>query len=503
MTFPFVVSVNTKNADAFSCRPIVSIQRIFAPDNERQVILTGLEQLAFLTHDKSHRNYFALIEVMKKDAQRLINRLLYILKTNNVELNEHVALSARCIAQLPTTSFDKELIEGGFVHAFNYHVPKNPNVEIKRQLIYGLINLMVVKRSNAEHCLIHGQVHKVFCDLPQDDPECQEYVAWFFNSALMKHTSPPIPWNEYCKPLWPRIVAVVQSTKDPTQNPSLSAALEDSLNGMYMLSRHIHQVTQASMLKDLLTPQLLRALLNIASNPLPNPNEAIEYWVTRATAVLSRVVLAEYNPAVVNIVTTCEPLVRVTLPYMLQDKRPHVAEDAVILVTNASGTVDHPQIAIRLVHLVEIIASRLYENSASPKFNTQAIIALLNIIYQLTDQAHGYNDSFYKQLFGSGTLLTSLMERTKFPDPDIARRILEGMVYLMDLGVPQAVEQLTDMSFVQDVSELAFHSSSNKAVSEVAMRLLAHLDHHESVPREMQEEEDGDDQEEYYWSGNM
>jgi hypothetical protein len=171
----------------------------------------------------------------------------------------------------------------------------------------------------------------------------------------------------------------------------------------------------------------------------------------------------------------------------------------VILVTNASGTVDHPQIGVRLVHLVEIIASRLYENSASPKFNTQAIIALLNIIYQLTDQVHGYNGAFYEQLFGSGTLLTSLMERTKFPDPDIARRILESMVYLMDLGVPQAVEQLTDMSFVQDVSELAFHSSSNKVVSEVAMRLLAHLDHHENVPREIEE----DDQEEYYWSGNM
>jgi alpha-D-ribose 1-methylphosphonate 5-triphosphate synthase subunit PhnH len=60
---------------------------------------------------------------------------------------------------------------------------------------------------------------------------------------------------------------------------------------------------------------------------------------------------------------------------------------------------------------------------------------------------------------------------------------------------------------MQDVSELAFHSATNKRVSEKAMKLLILLEHIEEGEVVMQGgygiEEDQDEDDEFYWTGAM
>jgi hypothetical protein len=275
---------------------------------------------------------------------------------------------------------------------------------------------------------------------------------------------------------------------------------------MYKLSKHTREETQESMLKELVTLQLVAALLYIATRTISNSKLA--YLVERATAVLSRVVSEEYPVEIANHVTQCEQFMHTTLPYMLQDKQPLCNEDAIILITHASGIEGHPEFAQRCGHLVECIAERLYDKTSSNKFNMWAIVGLINVIDQLTrdkERAH------YSLLFESATVVTVLMENVKHFDPDIAHRVLSMLVYLADLApTPLVMEQLTDQSFIQDVSELAFHSATNKQVSEKAMHLLTlleHLEEDEVIMRGTERtggvEDFEQDEEQYYWTGVM
>lgn len=470
-----------------------ALNKIFS--NEQNVILLGLYHLIFLTFaSNAKHNIFKVYDIINA---RAINRLLYLLKGPD----EQVVHASRCLAQLSSrnTQFHKDMIAGGFLQAFLHHVPQNPNGKVKRNMIWALINLMTA-RDNAEYLLKNGKLHQVFAAFPTDDVECQEYVAWFFNSALTKH-KPGFDWREYCLPLWPRVESMVTTSSPQLCDDEHAApAITDALVGIY------HVAHRARVFASLITPKLFSTLLSYASLPLDTcKNDTVMSWIHFSVYILRRCTFEEFPIELCETISKCEPLTHVNLPHMLNNANDRVAQEAAFLVANVTGMQQRPDIAARMLHLVEGVAQRLYDNnSKSQLFNTSAIQILLNVINQLTPT---FTVDQYVKLFSSGTIISALCHRLNFPMPETTVSILQSFLYLLAWERKYGgyvIQQMTDRNVIQDVTQLAYNNT-NKDISNTAMDVLIVLeraeDHIELTGREMMDQ--GDEEEEFYYGGQI
>lgn len=449
-----------------------TLKKIFHQGNT-QIILNGLYDLAFLTYTKASHNFFKVQEVILKDSQNIINRLLSLLKTTDKNLSEHVEIASKCLAHLSSASgqFDKEMIQGGLIQAFQFHVPKNPNKAIQKQLIWTVINVMTIKRVNAEICLIQGNIHKTFEILPDED---MEYVCWFFNAALVRHR-PPFDWQTYCEVLWRRVEAVVVNMRDPRGMDPTDATFLDALMGIE------HVSLRPVIFQKKLTPALFNTLLSIASL---DPNR-FEDWVGLSVAILSRVCFEEYPKELVLAICDTRAIVETSLPHMLRSPKGKLARDAVFLCMNA---VILPECARRLSDLLETIAERLYHGQSCSEFNSFAVETLNNairVLVPLDDQVE------YFHLFSTGTIVTALVGRLSFPDPDCILSILQTIDYLVtrerQTGQRHVQDQLIDRDTIQVISNLAYSSTfRNERIEQVAMKLLTVSEVREDATIEME-----------------
>jgi hypothetical protein len=195
-----------------------------------EAVWVGLRQLKHVV-DTDRACYPAYPEVHDiLPAKLVMDRLCGLMKTAAPELQEHVKEASECIAHIVQArkagdlehKWSNAVVHSGLIPVMSRHILENPNLEIRKQMLYSAIHFARRSYQNAKDAALGPTMLKF---LAQKIPVLYEFVAWYI--CEMCAIKPALPWNDAYvgDELWAFARAILKSSDDRTMVSDIVSAV--------------------------------------------------------------------------------------------------------------------------------------------------------------------------------------------------------------------------------------------------------------------------------------
>lgn len=202
---------------------------LFDASNEPGTVLKGLTRFFVLCNNtKYHYNDAVFNLLPKKDV---CNRLAFLLKTNSEALRPHVLRTVLILRSFIQSEKENEhlwnrcWLDSGIFETACIHIAKNPDNQIREQLLYALNNFVATSGLAAQQ-LQEVAMRTMNAVIERNNPSELPLVAWYMNIVLSK--KPGLTFEKcISKNMWEFLIRSIRTISYTTKDDNEKAFLTD------------------------------------------------------------------------------------------------------------------------------------------------------------------------------------------------------------------------------------------------------------------------------------